>query len=55
MPENFAHPAERALADVFDAHGIAWEYEPHTLALERDVTDVLERDETERFARGRHP
>lgn len=32
----FAHPAERALARVFDVHGIAWEYEPHTFVLERD-------------------
>lgn len=33
---EFAHPVERALAHVFDAHGIAWEYEPHTIVLERD-------------------
>lgn len=33
---EFAHPVERALARVFDAHGISWEYEPHTIVLERD-------------------
>lgn len=33
--DDFAHPVERELARVFDAHGIAWEYEPHTFVLER--------------------
>jgi hypothetical protein len=33
---TFAHPVERELARVFDDHGIAWEYEPHTFVLERD-------------------
>lgn len=32
---SFAHPVERELARVFDAHGIRWEYEPHTFVLER--------------------
>ena len=36
MPVEFAHPVERALARVLDAHGITWEYEPHTIVLERD-------------------
>src|SRR5262245_61201809 len=36
MDRWFAHPAERALARVFDRHGIAWRYEPHTFVLERD-------------------
>ena len=36
MATDFAHPAERALARVFDRHGIAWRYEPHTIVLERD-------------------
>jgi anti-anti-sigma factor len=36
MASDFAHPAERALAQVFDRHGIAWRYEPHTFVLERD-------------------
>lgn len=31
----FAHPVERELARVFDRHGIAWQYEPHTFVLER--------------------
>ncbi|HXG76172.1 MAG TPA: hypothetical protein VNJ53_06350 [Gaiellaceae bacterium] len=34
--DGFAHPVERELARLFDAHGIAWEYEPHTFVLERD-------------------
>jgi hypothetical protein len=32
---SFAHRVEAALAQVFDAHRIAWLYEPHTFALER--------------------
>lgn len=32
----FAHPVERELAHVFDAHGIRWRYEPHTFVLERN-------------------
>ena len=32
---HFAHPVEKALADVLDEHGIAWLYEPHTFPLER--------------------
>lgn len=32
----FAHPVERELARLYDEHGIAWEYEPHTFVLERD-------------------
>ena len=43
MPDEFAHPVERALARVLDAHGITWEYEPHTIVLERDENgDVRE-------------
>lgn len=43
MTVEFAHPVERALARVFDAHGITWEYEPHTIVLERDENgDVRE-------------
>jgi hypothetical protein len=34
--ERFAHPVERELARLFDEHGLAWEYEPHTFVLERD-------------------
>ncbi|HUC34835.1 MAG TPA: hypothetical protein VMR48_03975 [Gaiellaceae bacterium] len=33
---SFAHPVERALAQMLDAHGIAWEYEPHEFILRRD-------------------
>jgi anti-sigma B factor antagonist len=36
MRIEFAHPIERELAHLFDEHGIAWEYEPHTFVLERD-------------------
>jgi hypothetical protein len=32
----FAHPAERELAELLDASGIPWVYEPHTFTLERD-------------------
>ena len=32
----FAHPVERELAHVFDAHGIRWRYEPHTFVLGRN-------------------
>jgi hypothetical protein len=35
--EPFAHPVERELARLFDEHGIAWEYEPHTFVLERNL------------------
>jgi hypothetical protein len=38
MAVDFAHPIERALARLFDEHGIAWQYEPHTFVLERDET-----------------
>ena len=31
----FAHPVERELARLYDHYGIAWEYEPHTIVLER--------------------
>lgn len=34
---DFAHPVERELARLYDEHGIAWEYEPHTFVLERDA------------------
>lgn len=33
---DFAHPVERELARLFDAHGIEWQYEPHTFVLEQD-------------------
>jgi hypothetical protein len=33
---QFAHPVEREIARLFDEHGVAWLYEPHTLILERD-------------------
>ena len=36
MDAAFAHPVERELARLFDEHGIAWEYEPHTFVLECD-------------------
>jgi hypoxanthine phosphoribosyltransferase len=43
MASEFAHPVERALARVFDAHGIVWQYEPHTIVLARDENgDVRE-------------
>ena len=33
---EFAHPAERELARVFDEHDIRWEYEPCTFVLSRN-------------------
>ena len=33
-PPRFAHPSEQELAELLDANGIAWEYEPHTFPLE---------------------
>ena len=43
MAVRFAHPVEQALARVFDEHGIAWRYEPHTFVLERNADgDVRE-------------
>jgi anti-sigma B factor antagonist len=38
---SFAHPVERALARLFDEHGIAWEYEPHTFVLEWDADGTV--------------
>ena len=44
----FAHPAEEAFARILDYYGIAWEYEPHTFALEWDeqghVTEAFSPD-----------
>ena|SRR5437868_11258919 len=36
MADDFAHPAEKAYAELLDEHGIPWEYEPHTYPLEVD-------------------
>jgi hypothetical protein len=33
---RFAHPSERALAELLDFYGIAWEYEPRTFELDAD-------------------
>jgi anti-anti-sigma factor len=41
MDVRFAHPSELALARVFDRHGIAWRYEPHTFVLERDADGTV--------------
>jgi anti-sigma B factor antagonist len=49
MTIEFAHPVERALAHVFDEHGIAWRYEPHTFVLERDADGVVRRALTPDF------
>jgi hypothetical protein len=32
----FAHPSERRLAEILDAAGLPWDYEPHEFTLERD-------------------
>lgn len=34
---RFAHNAERQFAKLLDFYGIAWDYEPTTFVLERDV------------------
>ena len=33
---RFAHPVEEEIARIFDEHGIAWQYEPHTFVLEQN-------------------
>lgn len=38
---RFAHPVEEEIARIFDEHGIAWEYEPHTFVLERNVDGTV--------------
>jgi hypothetical protein len=35
-PPRFAHASERELAELLDAAGLPWEYEPHTFPLARD-------------------
>ena len=35
-PPVFAHESERELAELLDANGLPWEYEPHTFPLELD-------------------
>ena len=35
-PPRFAHDSERELAELLDAAGLPWEYEPHTFPLARD-------------------
>lgn len=37
----FAHPVESALARMLDAHGIAWQYEPHEFVLRRDENGTV--------------
>jgi hypothetical protein len=34
-PPRFAHESERELAELLDAAGLPWQYEPHTFPLER--------------------
>jgi hypothetical protein len=34
-PPRFAHESERELAELLDAAGLPWEYEPHTFPLAR--------------------
>jgi anti-sigma B factor antagonist len=41
MADAFAHPVERELARLFDEHGIAWEYEPHTFVLAWDADGTV--------------
>jgi hypothetical protein len=42
-PPRFANVAEQECASILDFHGIRWDYEPHTFALEVDADgNVLE-------------
>jgi hypothetical protein len=42
-PPRFANDAERECAQIFDFHGIAWDYEPRTFTLDVDAAgNVLE-------------
>ncbi|NDH96949.1 MAG: cytidylate kinase-like family protein, partial [Actinobacteria bacterium] len=34
---DFAHESERQFADLLDAYGIRWDYEPTTFVLEVDA------------------
>jgi hypothetical protein len=36
QPPRFANDAERECAQILDFHGIPWDYEPRTFALELD-------------------
>lgn len=38
---RFAHPVEREFARVLDEHGVAWEYEPVTFVLERNLDGTV--------------
>jgi len=40
-PPVFAHESERELAELLDANGLPWEYEPHTFPLELDARGRL--------------
>src|SRR4029079_3176440 len=41
MDIRFAHPAEGALAPVFDRHGLAWPSEPYTFVVQPDEHATL--------------
>ena len=38
---RFAHPVERALAQLLEDHGILWEYEPHEFVLVEDEGGIV--------------
>jgi hypothetical protein len=40
-PPRFANEAERECAQILDFHGIPWDYEPRTFALELDDEGTL--------------
>jgi hypothetical protein len=46
---QFAHGVEQALADVFDEHGIRWDYEPHTFVLAQSPDGTVRRAFTPDF------
>ena len=38
---RFAHPVERAFAQLLDEHSVPWEYERQTFVLERDPDGTI--------------
>jgi transcription initiation factor TFIIIB Brf1 subunit/transcription initiation factor TFIIB len=40
-PPRFANDAERDCAQILDFHGIPWDYEPRTFALELDAEGTV--------------
>jgi hypoxanthine phosphoribosyltransferase len=41
QPPRFAHESEREMAEILDAAGLPWDYEPHTFPLEHGADGRL--------------